>query len=83
MPNEKDKKKSVSMKKAARTYMKTRTKAKTEHMGSHFFDENAKPYSIGTSERRLKYKPKARAATFGGVDKGEGVTKRVRRARSK
>lgn len=77
MPNEK--RKGVPMKKAARTYRKAHTKAKTEHMGAHFFDENAKPYSIGSSDRKLKYKPKARAATLGGEERGKGVTKRVRR----
>lgn len=78
MPTERRKK--VSLKKAAKTYRKTHTKAKTEHEGSHYFDENANPYSIGTSERKLKYKPKARSGTYGGSSPaGVPVTKRIRR----
>jgi hypothetical protein len=74
-----DKKKGPSLAKAARTYRRSRTKPKVEHNGSHYFNEGASPYSIGTTESKSTYKPKARAGTYGGSDGAKPVTKRVRR----
>lgn len=74
-----DKRKSVSMARAARQYKKAHTKPKVDHNGSHYWSDGANPYSIGTSESKLKYKPKARAGVFGGSKDGKGATKRVRK----
>lgn len=71
-------KKGVSLKKVAKTYRSNRTKPQTQTNGSRYFDENAKPYAIGSTESKSTYKPKARAGTFG----VEGGTKRVRKNRA-
>jgi hypothetical protein len=74
-----DKKKGPSLARAARNYKKAYTKPKSESVGSHYFNDGASPYAIGTTERKMKYKPKPRAGTYGGSVDGKPATKRVRR----
>lgn len=74
-----DKKKGPSLARAARKYKQAHTKPKSESVGSHYFSDGANPYAIGTTQRKLKYKPKPRAGTYGGSDGMKPATKRVRR----
>lgn len=73
------KKKGPSIARAARKYRQAHTKPNVEHNGSHYWSDGANPYSVGTTESRLKYKPKPRAGTFGGSENAKPSTKRVRR----
>jgi hypothetical protein len=73
------KKKGPSLAKVARTYKKAYTKPKTTNEGARFFNDGAKPYAIGDTERKLKYKPAPRAGTFGTDSMGAPGTKRVKK----
>lgn len=66
--------KNPSLKKVAKTYRKTHSKPKVEWSGARIHTGDAGVRGVATVESKLTYKPKAKAATFGGTRGGKGAT---------
>jgi hypothetical protein len=67
--------KGPSLEKVARTYKKAHKTSSVEWSGARIHDGMGGNRGQGVTTSKLTYKPKAKAATFGGTAGGKGVTK--------
>lgn len=70
----KPKPKGPSLKQVAKSYKKAHSKPNINHEGSHYWTGTGAVESKGTTDSKLKYKPKARTITLGGTRGGKGST---------
>lgn len=70
----KPKPKGPSLKQVAKAYKKAHSKPKSNHEGSHYWTGMGTVESKGTTDSKLKYKPKATSMTYGGTRSGKGTT---------
>lgn len=73
--------KNPSLKKVARTYRKAHTKPKVDWSGARIHTDGGGVRGQATVTSKLTYKPKAKAATYGGTVGGKGATIYKRKAK--